>query len=221
MTAEEILAGAHTLLLDFDGPVCSVFSRVPSATVADQLRGVLADGGHDELPDAVATSDDPFDVLGHAVTLGTSEARYVEAAFTAHEVDAIAKATPTNGAHELIQTWHQSGRSLAIVSNNSVPAIEAYLDLYNLGHSVDYISARTSSNITQLKPSPYLLQQAITALGKSRVECVFIGDSLSDLEAARAAGVRAIGYANKPGKLNKFIVAGADAVAEALTGLPT
>ncbi|WP_410666971.1 HAD family hydrolase [Amycolatopsis sp. cmx-4-68] len=219
MKATDLLADAHALLLDFDGPVCSVFAGSPASMVADQLRGVLADGGHTDLPEAIATSTDPFDVFQYAATLGEDEARYVEAAFSAHEVEAIPTATPTLGAHELIVAWHQSGRPLAIVSNNGVPAISAYLDLYDLRTSIDFVSARDGSNAALLKPSPYLLHQAVTALDVAPGESVFLGDSTSDIEAAQAAGVRSIGYANKPDKDSRLTAAGADAITEVLTGL--
>jgi beta-phosphoglucomutase-like phosphatase (HAD superfamily) len=87
--------------------------------------------------------------------------------------------------------------------------------------SVDYVSARSGPDVALLKPSPYLLLQAATALTVHPSECTFIGDSLSDIEAARTAGVRSVGYANKPGKIAKFRAAGADAVIEAITDLAT
>jgi phosphoglycolate phosphatase len=221
VTPDEVLAEARALLLDFDGPVCSVFAGIPASTVADQLRGVLADSGHTHLPENVATSADPFDVFRYAATVGTEEARHVEAAFTAHELEAITSAVPADGAHDLIQAWHESGRPLAIVSNNSARAIGAYLDLYDLRTSVDYVSARNTPDVTLLKPSPHLLRKAATALTVPPGECTFIGDSLSDIEAARTAGVRSLGYANKPGKIARFKTAGADATIEAMTGLAT
>lgn len=221
MKAADLLTRARALLLDFDGPVCSVFAGISASTVADQLRDVLADGGHTDLPEAVATSADPFDVLQHAGTLGEDEASYVEAAFAAHEVEAISSATPASGAHELIEVWHESGRPLAIVSNNGTRAISAYLDLYNLRNSINFVSARTSSNAALLKPNPYLLHQAVAALHVTPGESVFVGDSKSDIEAAQAAGVHSIGYANKPGKCSGLTAAGADAITEALTGLAT
>jgi phosphoglycolate phosphatase len=221
MNAAELLDQAGALLLDFDGPVCSVFAGIPAVTVADQLRIVLADGGHTGLPDSVSASRDPFDVLRYAALLGDEDARFVEAAFTAHEVEAMPTAAPTEGAHELIQAWRQSGRPLAIVSNNSAAAIGAYLDFHNLRSLIDVVTARTSADVSLLKPNPHLVHQAIAALHVSAAECVFIGDSLTDIEAGRAAGVRSIGYANKEGKRERFTAAGADAIAEVLTGLET
>lgn len=37
-------------------------------------------------------------------------------------------------------------------------------------------------------------------------QCVMIGDSATDIEAAHAARVAAIAYANKPGKRTRFAV---------------
>jgi phosphoglycolate phosphatase len=219
VNAAELLAQSRALLLDFDGPICSVFAGISDHVVADQLRGVLADGGHTDLPDAVATIHDPFDVLRYAATLGADEARYVEAAFTAHEVEAIPTARPTEGAHELIQAWHESGRPLAIVSNNSATAINTYLDLYNLRQFVDHVSARTSPDTSLLKPSPHLLDKAIAALDIAPDSSVFLGDSLSDLKAAHAAAVACVGYANKPGKRASMALRQADAVIDSLAGL--
>lgn len=208
MTPGELLRGADALLLDFDGPICSVFAGISAATVAEQLRVVLADGGHATLPRAAAMAEDPFDLFRYAASLGREEACYVEAAFTAHEVEAIATAAPTPGAHGLIQAWHNCGRQLAVVSNNSSVAIGAYLDLYNLRPVVDVISARTDANAKHLKPSPHLLQKAVSALHVEPNRCVFLGDSLTDVQAARAAGIACIGYVNKQQKLASFRSAG-------------
>jgi phosphoglycolate phosphatase-like HAD superfamily hydrolase len=113
----------------------------------------------------------------------------------------------------------RTGRPLAIVSNNGTPAISAYLDLYDLRTSINFVSARTSSNAALLKPSPHLLHQAVSALDVTAGESVFLGDSTTDIQAAHAAGVQSIGYANKPGKGIKLSAAGADAIAEFLSDL--
>jgi HAD superfamily hydrolase (TIGR01509 family) len=218
--AETVLAEAHALLLDFDGPVCSVFAGIPAVTVADQLRQILVEDCQTEIPKTVAISADPFDVFRYASTLGAQEARYIEAAFTAHEVEAVASATPADGAHNLIQAWQKSGRPLAIVSNNSTAAIRTYLSLYNLQKSIGYIAARTSADASLLKPNPHLLQEAAAALEVTASECVFIGDSPSDMDAARAARIRAIGFANKAGKRELLVAHNASATIKNWRALP-
>jgi len=199
-----ILGESEALLLDFDGPVCDLFACLPASVVADQLCVVLADSGHTELPPDVEKSSDPFDVLKYAATLGQAEADHVNAAFTAHEVEAIATAVPTPGAHALICDWSTAGRQLAIVSNNSRTAVDAYLELHDLQRHVSYVSGRGSADPTLLKPNSYLIYAAIRALKVQSSESIFIGDSLSDLIAARGSSVAFIAYANKPQKIDAF-----------------
>ncbi len=210
---EHILTNAGTLLLDFDGPVCSVFAGFPAPVVAEQLREILLDGGHADLPPEVEKTEDPFDVLYFAASISADDARYTEAALRAYEVQAVSNAEPAAGSHELIRAWHRSGRSLAVVSNNSASAVEAYLNRYDLLSCVSYISARTKPDPSLLKPNPFLLYQAIEALGATEDKCVLIGDSLTDIQAARQAGVLVIAYANKPEKVRAFNEANADLIA--------
>ena len=49
----ELLAGTGPLLLDFDGPVCSVFAGYPAPQIAAQLGRLLQDNGID-VSEAVA-----------------------------------------------------------------------------------------------------------------------------------------------------------------------
>ncbi|WP_258905383.1 HAD family hydrolase [Actinokineospora sp. UTMC 2448] len=198
------LAKADALLLDFDGPVCSVFSGFPAYTVADQLRDTLIQGGHRPLPIEVRQSPDPFEVLYYAATLGEEETRYVEAAFTAHECEAIQTAQPTPGAHHFIRTWHNSGRPLAIVSNNSRAAIETYISLHNLGAQVTAVAARDFIDLSHLKPSPYLLVEALARMKVEADNAVFLGDSATDIQAGRGAGVKCIAFANRPHKVDSL-----------------
>lgn len=199
-----ILATTEALLLDFDGPVCSVFAGFPAPVVADQLRDTLTERTRSALPEEVRTSPDPFDVLFYAAKLGHDEAHYIEAAFRAHEVEAVQSAETTAGAHELITGWKSTGRPLAIVSNNSFAAVETYLNLHSLRSYADAISARLNSDTALLKPDPHLVTTATKALGIDAPSCTLLGDSLTDIAAAQTAGVRAIAYANKPGKVEDF-----------------
>lgn len=214
-----ILDQAEALFLDFDGPVCNLFAGLPASVVVDQLCVVLADGGYGDPPPEIEKSSDPFDVLKYAATLGETEARYVNAAFSACEAEAIHTAEPTPGADDLLSAWSAIGRPLAIVSNNSTLAVEAYLDLRNLRPYVSHVSARTSPNPALLKPNPHLLTLATVALGVQHRRSALVGDSTADMEAARATGVPAIGYANKRGKAARLGQAGAIYVIARMTEL--
>lgn len=220
MTAlARMLADSTALLLDFDGPVCSVFAGFPASAVVEQLCVVIADGGFGDLPPEIEKSDDPFDVLNYAATLGETEAHYVNAAFAAHEAEAITTAAPTPGAHDFMRRWSATSRPLAIVSNNSSLAVEAYLDLHSLGPYVAHVSGRCETDPDLLKPSPYLLNNALTALGAAPNESIMVGDSVTDMVAAQAAGTQAVGYANKPGKATRLTEARAGYIITQMTEL--
>jgi phosphoglycolate phosphatase-like HAD superfamily hydrolase len=51
-----------------------------------------------------------------------------------------------------------------------------------------------------MKPNPAPIHQALDILGLSSADALLVGDSPSDIQACKAAGVRSIGYANKPHK---------------------
>lgn len=195
-----VLASTSTLFLDFDGPICDVFAGIPAHIVARQLSDILTEDCSVAIPPEVQEATDPFEVLHHATMIGERESRLVGVAFTAHEVEAVESAKSTPGAHEVIRTWKSTGRSLAVVSNNSKKAVETYLSLHYLDGLVDYVSARQWNETSRLKPSPYLLLQAAANLNVRPEECAFVGDSVSDIRAASAANVTAIAYANKPKK---------------------
>jgi phosphoglycolate phosphatase len=78
--------------------------------------------------------------------------------------------------------------------------VRSYLAQHGLDDRIELVAARTSHDPTLLKPSPHLIEQAVTGLGTPHAECVLIGDSTTDMQAARLAGVASIGYANGPGR---------------------
>lgn len=128
------------------------------------------------------------------------------------ELRAVEVAEPTPHSRQVIETAHQAGRVLAAVSNNSREAVTRYLTTNGLAPKFTTIVGRTDPDPGLLKPNPHLISQAVRELGAVAAECVLIGDSLSDIEGARSAGVLSIGYANKLGKQKRFTTAGADVV---------
>jgi len=100
------------------------------------------------------------------------------------------------------------------VSNNSQAAVAAYVDAGGL--QLDAIVGRTSPDPALLKPSPFLVFRAIEALRVTAAEAVLLGDSPSDVDAARQAGTATVGYANKPGKRERLMAADAQVVVDDL-----
>jgi HAD superfamily hydrolase (TIGR01662 family) len=210
-----VLARAPNVLLDFDGPVCSVFGNFSDRMVADRLKALLGQ----ELPPTIANTGDPFEVLSYAATVDAGSGEVVERQLRRWEVEAVRSAPITLGALTIMQSLVETGHTLTVVSNNSTDAVRSFLRLHDLEHLVTGISARAQSDPGLLKPNPYLLRQAIESLGVKPDLCVMVGDSVSDIEAARRAGTTIIAYANKPGKRERFEFHHPDAIIDRMNGL--
>lgn len=197
MTLPNLLAEHPHLLLDFDGPVCAVFGGISARHTATHLAAVLRDHGV-PLPADAGDTDDPFDILRAAAQLDA--APLAEAALRDLEVHAVQLAPPTPGIRGMLDALHDAGHTVTIVSNNSAAAVGAFLRLHDLGRLVRGVVARTEPDPALLKPNPHLVHRAVQQLGADPADCVLLGDSTTDITAARAAGTAVIAYANKPHK---------------------
>lgn len=213
-TAAQIIAQKPAVLLDFDGPVCSVFGTLPDYRVADELKARI--GGR--LPREVAASRDPFTVLSYSVGLGPIAAD-LELRLRELELEAVASAPGTPGAGDFLTYLSEAGVFTVIVSNNSHAAVGAYLRQTGLDQHVLGISARSDADPNWMKPNPVLLHEAMATLQRPADECVMIGDSLSDIQAAKTAGTMSISYANKPGKHDRMLALNPDAVVDRIEDL--
>ncbi len=121
-------------------------------------------------------------------------------------------AEPTPYAREVILACAQTGRAVAVVSNNANAVIEAYLTKRDLIGYVRAIVGRCSADPGLLKPSPHPILEAIRIMDADPQGSALVGDTPADIVSAKAAGIRSIGYANKPGKREKLTGQGADVV---------
>jgi phosphoglycolate phosphatase len=212
-----IVSRTRHLLLDFDGPICSIFAGLPAVTVADRLRKLFGD--HAQLPDEITRTADPLEIFAYAATISQDLAARVETEMTDQELAAVVTAAPTPYVHEVVTACQNSDRSVAVVSNNSAAAIHSYLARHGLDDRISLVVARTIHNPGLLKPNPHLITEAVNALNAEPGECTLVGDSVTDIEGARLANVQSIGYANKPGKRERLGSAGAGAIINSLADL--
>ena len=210
-----IIARTRWLLLDFDGPICSIYAGLPAPTVAEKLRKLFPG----ELPDEVANTPDPIEVFCYSGTVSDEMAVRVEAEMADLEVSAVPTAEPTPYVHEVITSARESGRIVGVVSNNGPRAVNAYLDRHGLSGGIRLVVARTSHDPALLKPSPHLIDEAARGLDAEPAAVTLVGDSFTDIEAAHSAGVASIGYANKPGKRERMTELRAGAVITSMADL--
>lgn len=206
----QLLSSAEAVLFDFDGPICSVFDGYPAPQITRELLE-LAHQLRGELAPTLKQASSPHELLLAAA--GDSVlAQQLEAALQTAELTAIETARPTPGAAESIAACVASGRIAAIVSNNYAEAVTIYLTRAGLSDSVTFIQGRNPADPTLMKPDPHLIEQTIKTLAIQPSACVFIGDQVTDIKAGQAAGIRTVGYANKPGKAEALKDIGADIV---------
>ncbi|MFB8172635.1 HAD family hydrolase [Kitasatospora purpeofusca] len=205
-------------MLDFDGPVCSVFAGLPAPEVARRLRTGLLAAGEQVPPEAEAEAD-PLALLRLIADVRPDLVEATDDALAMLETEAVIVGRPTAGGESLLLACARSGRPVSVVSNNAGIAIEAYLTAHQLGGLVVGVYGRTPGDPSSMKPNPRLLLEAMESVGARPEECIFIGDASRDVEAGTAAGVATIGYANKPGKDVRLAAAGALLVVDSMQAI--
>jgi beta-phosphoglucomutase-like phosphatase (HAD superfamily) len=218
MTPLSAALAVDVILLDFDGPTCHLFAGRPARDIAADFRAYLEQIG------APVDGADPFDPLAlyaAAVTADPGQADAIERWLTDAETVAAGTAEPTPGCRAVLDAARGAGRPVVMVSNNSGAAVRAYLARERLTDHVADVVGRPHAAPDRMKPAPWPIQEAGRRQHVPPGSCVLIGDSVTDIDAATAAGARSIGYANKRGKRERFTDADAvvddmHAIAEAI-----
>lgn len=214
-SARQLIATASTVILDFDGPITPLMPPPLNFETANAARRALR--SQTALPEPLQTTADHLDLLRFAASQGASRMTAVEEVCTCMEVDAASICTPTPHALELLPWLADSRTTVAIATNNAPDAVHVFLERFGLGPTVTVVVGRVPNRPDLMKPAPHLLHQALSAIHGQPDHAVFVGDSPSDIRAGRAAGVRTIGFANKPGKRSRL--ANSDAMVETISEL--
>jgi len=91
------------------------------------------------------------------------------------------------GVHELLEALSTAAVELAVVTNKPERFVAPLLEQVGLGGYFRWIIG--GDTLPQQKPDPAALLQVMHLAGVSNLQSLFVGDSRSDVLAARAAGV--------------------------------
>ena len=140
---------------------------------------------------------------GLALSGGGSEAEITQALplfldyYAAHVAEG---SRPYPGTEAMLGTLAAAGVRLAICTNKPVALSRALIAA--LGWSGRFAANLGGDSLRVRKPNPAPLLAAIAAAGGDPSDAVFVGDTLVDVAAARAAGVPVIavsfGFADRP-----------------------
>ncbi|MEU3982965.1 HAD family hydrolase [Streptomyces sp. NPDC026672] len=211
------MRSARVVLWDFDGPICRLFAGYSATKVAGELVDWLAVRGMRNLLTAEERVDPDPHVVLRAVDRRHPRSDLVTAIeehLTAEELRAVPSAMPTAWVDPVIRTWSAVGARLAIVTNNSPVTVRQYLTGRGLHDCfAPHVYGRTT-DLDRLKPDPHSLNRALSATGADPAASLMIGDSPSDVAAARKAGVPFLGYARNAQKEELLRDAGAEVVVD-------
>ena len=128
-------------------------------------------------------------LIRHCVPPGTSDDLYERVlAFYKPWYDAHCriKTRPYEGIPELMHSLSSHGLRLAIISNKPDPAVQDLAAFFFPG--LTEIVVGESPGIRR-KPSPDTVLAAVSHMGLTVDDCVYVGDSEVDIETARNAGM--------------------------------
>ena len=110
-----------------------------------------------------------------------------ERARTTRYRDLIGEARVLPGARELVTAVHGSGLATALATSSPAEEVDQLLELLDIGDVVDVVT--TADDVASSKPDPEVFVTAMQKAGLDRARTIVVGDSVWDVEAARAAGV--------------------------------
>jgi phosphoglycolate phosphatase len=121
------------------------------------------------------------------------------------------------GALELLQSLHERGAVLAVLSNKLGSSSRPICQALGL---TPYLRAVVGAKDTPwLKPDPGLTQHMVQLLGASAESCLAVGDSPFDVQAAHNGGLKAWCVTTGTHSAPQLLAAGADAVYPGLAEL--
>lgn len=122
-----------------------------------------------------------------------------------------------DGMPALLDDLHAAGARTGVVSSKKGETVRLGLCAVGLDDRIDVIAGQEHTDAHKPDPSPLLY--AATQLGVAPGDCVYVGDALVDVEAARAAGMAAVAVTWGAGEIDALRSAEPDAVAADVTTL--
>ena len=128
----------------------------------------------------------------------------------------IEEVEPMEGSRELISDLKEHGHTVVLASSAKQDEVDHYLDQLDARELAD--AWTTSADVDATKPEPDLVRAALdTAAGDG--DAVMVGDTTSDVEAAKRAGIETIAVRTGGFGRDELEEAGAAAVFDSVAEL--
>ena len=101
---------------------------------------------------------------------------------------------PVSGIPEFLRSIKEKGLTTAVASSSDYKLINLILDRLKIAQYFD--SVTSGSDVKRGKPSPDVFLLAAERIGIEPAECLVVEDSENGVKAAKAAGMKVLGYIN-------------------------
>ena len=135
------------------------------------------------------------------------------------EVFARGEVELIDGVNGLFENLRQRGFSLAIVTSSITEVVVPFLKAKNLHSHLNCVLGRSEAR--RLKPFPDPLLKCMKILNVAPSESVYVGDSIIDIQAGKAAGVRTVGVLTGATDLNRLRAETPDVILDSVGDLPS
>ncbi|MEU9186272.1 SAV_2336 N-terminal domain-related protein [Streptomyces sp. NPDC048484] len=216
------LVKAPYVLIGFDGPLVRLYTGDAEKQASRELAALLAELRDPEaaLRGEPLTSrgaptpplegrPNPLDLLrafaGHP--LGADLRRRLNRI----EERAVSTAASTPFSDSLLSTLNSLGRRTAVVADNAPSAVWKYLQAHGrlAGLVTGGVHGR-ADDLTRLMPNADCLLRALEHLGATPKDTVMVGSSVAELTAAKAVGLRFLGYTRSEPHRQRLVRAGCE-----------
>src|SRR2546422_2368885 len=134
------------------------------------------------------------------------------------ELDSAKKAKPIRGTLTTLKALRLSSIRLGALTNSGRAGATRVLKKSRLMNAFELILTR--DDVPAMKPKPDGLLKALDLLSVSKDELLYVGDSVLDLQAADAAGVRIASVATEHYGRGRLGAEGADLIMSSISELP-
>ncbi len=135
------------------------------------------------------------------------------------EVFAKGEVELIDGVDGLFEELTDRGFSLALVTSSSTEAVIPFLKAKKLHAYFDCVLGRTE--VPRLKPFPDPLLKCLEILDVEPCESIYIGDSIIDIQAGKAAGTGTVGVLTGTSDLNRLKAEAPDVIMDSVRDLLT
>lgn len=210
----------RAVLFDLDGTIVDFRLRV-----ADSRRALISELGRLGLDTSKFADNDPTQIIFDKVALLLSgdgqQSAYAEtmarlgAILDQFEAEAALAAELRPDALPTLRRLQDAPLELVLLTNSGREATDRLLQKFALAPFFRLVLSR--NDVARLKPAPQGLEQALGLLRMAAHEAIYVGDSVLDVQAAKAAGLRIVSITSGVHPAEKLRAAAPEYVVDSLT----